>query len=440
MKIVMIGGGSFSWSPKLICDLLNEECLENSVVVIEDINLEAAEQIKAIGERLAHDNGKKIKFIATNNEDEAFRNADIVLITISTGGLETMRPDVEIPEKYGIFQSVGDTVGPGGWSRALRNVPVFAAWAQKIEKLCPNAFVLNYSNPMATLTGVFNAIAPSIRAIGLCHGPIGTKHYLAKILGVDVSRITIKVGGVNHFFWITEFTVDGQNGYGLLREKLAGAPLLKYDKSYLDPEGILETNHMVLSDIYQHFGYLTYVADNHTAEFMPGYLFSEKNVMDYKILRKSIQYRKDNLKKAIQHARDMAEGKIPIHPKSCEIAVEVMKTIRLGTTHTDIVNLPNIGQITNLPMGAVVETFGVISPNGFSPVAIGNLPETLQVLTEPHCRVQLMTLKAALTGNEKLAFEALMLDPLCRHLTPAQIRQMGEELIAANRNYLPQFS
>lgn len=440
MKIAMIGGGSYTWSPKLICDLLQEECLEGSEVVIEDINRTAAEDIKALAERLAKDNHKNFHFSATNREEEAFCGADVILITISTGALETMRPDVELPEKYGIYQAVGDTVGPGGWSRTLRNVPVFAAWAKKIEQLCPRAFVLNYSNPMAALTGVFQAVAPSVRAMGLCHGPVGTKYYLAKLFGVAMERISMKVGGINHFFWITDFTVDGQNGYALLKKKLNDGELIKYDKSCKDPDGIMETDHMVLSEIYRHFGYLTYSADNHTAEFLPGYLLGEENAADYKIVRKSMAFREKNLKEAVQRTHDMIAGRIPVYERSCEVAVEVMKALRLGTTHTDIVNLPNIGQIDNLPRGAVVETFGTISSCGFSPVAIGTLPDVLQGMTEPHCRVQMMTLQAALTGDRKLAFEALMLDPLCRHLTLAQIRKMGEELMTANQNYLPQFN
>ena len=131
MKIVMICGGSCNWSPKLICDIIHEESLNGSEIWLEDIDLKAAEKIKAAGERLAKDNNRQLKFIVTNDEEAAFRGADIILITISTGGLKTMRPDVELPERYGIYQAVGDTVGPGGWSRTLRNVLVFAAWAEK---------------------------------------------------------------------------------------------------------------------------------------------------------------------------------------------------------------------------------------------------------------------------------------------------------------------
>lgn len=439
MKIVMVGGGSCNWSPKLICDIIHEDCLDGSEIVIEDLDLDAANKIRSAGERLAHDNGRKLKFTVTDNEEKAFKNADIVLITISTGGLVTMRPDVELPEKYGIWQAVGDTVGPGGWSRTLRNVPVFAKWAEKFAQLCPNAFILNYSNPMASLTGVFHSVAPALKVIGLCHGPVGTICYLGKLFGVDMSRISAKIGGINHFFWILDFTVDGQNGYALLNEKLGGRPLCSLDKS-VDPEnGIFATNHRVMSAIYEHFGYLTYTADNHTAEFLPGFLLSKKAVKEYKIFRKSMPYRAKGYADGWQRVADMTSGKQKISERSIEVAVEVMKAIKLRTKHLDIVNLPNEGQISNLPRHAVVETYGSVSATGFSPIAVGDLPEQLAGLTAPHCRNQLMTLEAALTGNKKLAFEALMLDPLCHKLTFAEIRQMGEELLSANKKWLPQF-
>ena len=440
MKIVMVGGGSCNWSPKLICDMIHEDWIDGSEIVIEDINLDAARKIRAAGERLARDNGRKLKFTVTDNEEKAFRGADIVLITISTGGLSTMTPDVHIPEKYGIFQCIGDTVGPGGWSRALRNVPVFAKWAVKFRKLCPNAFILNYSNPMACLTGVFHAVAPELKVIGLCHGAVGTIHYIANLFGVDPDRISAKIGGINHFFWILDFTVDGENGYELLKKKLAGRPLFHLDKSFDPRHGIFEINHRVLSAIYDNFGYLTYSADDHTSEFLPGFLMSRKAVRDYRIFHKSMQDRADTIAKNWKEVDNIISGKQKIFDRSIEIAVEVMKAIRFGTHHVDIVNLPNEGQIDNLPRHAVVETYGTVSASGFCPTAVGKLPPALLGLTLPHCNIQLMTLEAALTGNKQLALEALMLDPLCHKLTFAETRQMAEELMAANRKYLPQFN
>ena len=439
MKIVMVGGGSCNWSPKLICDIIHEESLDGSEIWLEDIDLKAAEKIKAAGERLAKDNHRNLTFIATSDEDAAFREADIILITISTGGLTTMRPDVELPEKYGIYQAVGDTVGPGGWSRTLRNVPVFAAWAEKIRRLCPNAFILNYTNPMASLTGVFHAVAPQLKVIGLCHGPVLTLYLLSKLFNTDMKNISARVGGVNHFFWILDFTVNGKKGYPLLKERLAGRHLYEFDKPF-DPEhGIFASSHRVLTEIYERFGYLTYGADNHTAEFLPGYLMDLNTVDEYKIFRKRIDWRAEGYANGWKRVDKLISGEEKISEPSIEVAVQVMETIQKGTSHIDVVNLPNEGQIPNLPRHAVVETFGSISPLGFHPITVGELPPELLGLTLPHCHIQLMTLEAALTGNKRLALQALMLDPLCHKLTFAEITKMGEELMEANKNWLPQF-
>lgn len=437
-RITCVGGGSYTWTPKLLCDLMYEDELSGSEIILYDINLQAAQELKAAADRIAKDNGKKFKFIATDNEKTAYKNTDFVIVTISTGGLETMAPDVEIPEKYGIFQCVGDSVGPGGWSRTLRNVPVFAKMAEKIEKLSPNAVVLNYSNPMAALTGVFSAVS-NLRTVGLCHGPIGTMSYLAKLFGVDASKISVRFGGLNHLFWIVDFAINGRNGYELLREKLNGASLLKYDKSCKDPDGIMEFDHEVLNEIYMNYGYLTYSADNHTAEFFTPYLHDLETVKRYKLHRKSMAERNANYLKARQKVLDMAAGKVPMSERSCEIAVNIIKAIVTNTPFTDVVNLPNIGQIDNLPRGAVIETLGVIDACGFAPVTIGPLPPILQQICMPHCQIQLMTLDAALTGNRKLALEALLLDPLSQNLVPSKLKKLGEELIDANKAWLPRF-
>ncbi|MEI6422006.1 MAG: alpha-glucosidase/alpha-galactosidase, partial [Lentisphaerota bacterium] len=173
IKIVMVGGGSYNWSPRLLCDLVQTPELEGAEVVLLDIDLKAAKNIKAAIDRVCADNGKKFSFIATSDENKAFKDCDFVIITINTGGLETMRHDLAIPRKYGIYQTVGDSPGPGGWSRMLRNVPVFEEMTRKIEKLSPRAVVLNYSNPMAGLTGAICQTS-NLRAVGLCHGVMGT--------------------------------------------------------------------------------------------------------------------------------------------------------------------------------------------------------------------------------------------------------------------------
>jgi alpha-galactosidase len=437
-KIVMVGGGSYNWCPRLLCDLIQTPELENSEVFLLDPNLVAANEVKAAVDMVCKSNGKKIVFTVTSNEDKAFRNADFVIITISTGGLEMMRHDLQIPERYGIYHTVGDSAGPGGWSRLLRNVPVFEKMARKIEKLAPQAVVLNYTNPMAGLTGAISAVT-SLRNVGLCHGVMGTLSYLKRILGVEEKDLSVRYGGINHFFWILDFKVKGQDGYSLLRKKLGSSTLLKFDKASKDPAGFFENNHELFAEIFEHYGFLTYSADRHTCECFTSYLTDKAMIKKFKLVRTSIADRQKGMELSRAFTLDLASGKAKMPSRSRETAVDIMKALVTNTPFIDVVNLPNIGQIDNLPRGAVVETLGLVDGEGFAPISIGMMPEQLRCLTEIHCTVQKMSLDAALTGNKKLALEALMLDPLCAKLAPSVIKKMGLELMAATKQYLPQF-
>jgi alpha-galactosidase len=439
-KIVMVGGGSYTWSPCLISDLIQTPELEGCDVVLLDIDLAAAKEIKAAADRFCTDNHKKFRFTATNNEEKAFKNADFVVITISTGGLDMMRHDLKIPEQYGIYQTVGDSVGPGGWSRLLRNVPVFEKMARKIEKLSPHAVVLNYTNPMAGLTGAI-AQTTSLRTVGLCHGIFSTYWLIRRLFLVEEKDISARFGGVNHFFWLLDFKVNGKDGYPWLHEKLGNGSLDELLDNTPDINGIGKRgmDHMLLDEMLKEYGFLTYLDDRHTCEYFSTYLTDPKMIKRFKLHRTTIEERKKALCKAREKIIKMAAGNEKIIPRSRETAVDMIKAFVTNKPFTDVVNLPNVGQIENLPMGAVVETLGQVNSMGFMPIAIGPMPEILRGLTEGHCRVQKMTLEAALTGNKKMALEALMLDTLCSKLAPSDIRKMGTELMKATCEYLPQF-
>lgn len=438
LRIVVVGGGSYNWSPVLLCDLLQAPTLEGSEIVLWDIDIAAAEDIKRTMDAVAAANGKSMRFTVASSEEEAFRGADFVMITISTGGLATMRHDVTIPEKYSIFQTVGDSVGPGGWSRLLRNVPVFMDMAEKIQRLAPDAVILNYTNPMAGLTGALSRSC-SLRVVGLCHGMISTRHYLSRIFGTTMQEIQMLVGGINHFFWLLDFRVDGRDGYAELRKKLNGGSLLKFDKASRDPMGFSDYNHLVFAELYEDFGRLSYSGDRHTCEFFNRYLTNKETLERYKLKRTTMEDRELQIQEAKQRAHDLASGKEAMPERSAETAVDIIHAMTSNTPFVDVVNLPNVGQVDNLPRGAVVETLGVVNATGFSPIACGPLPAKIHHATEPHCHVQMMTLEAAMTGDRSLALDALMLDPLCAHLSSSDVKKMGLELLEATRSYLPQF-
>jgi alpha-galactosidase len=440
VKIVMTGGGSYNWIPHIMCDMMRAPELKGSEVFLLDSNVQAANEVKVAVETMSKTLGSGFKFTAGSSEEKAFAGADFVVITISTGDLEMMRHDLKIPEKYGIFHTVGDSVGPGGWSRTLRNVPVFVKMAQKIEKLSPKAIILNYTNPMAALTGAIYA-STSLRAVGLCHGVFGAYNLLEKIFGVEEKDLCLKYGGVNHFFWVTDFTVKGKPGYPLLAKKLAGRSVDEYfAEVHKDEAGMAHHKHKLLDELYRQYNYLTYPGDRHTCEFLPGYINNGKApIKRFGLVRTSIEDRYDTRKNARERAAKMASGEMSPFPRTRETAVDIMTAFITNKPFIDVVNMPNIGQIDNLPRGAVVETMGIVDARGFTPVSVGGMPREIQPVLEAHCKVQKMTLEAAMKGDLELALHSLMLDPLCANLPPSDVRNMGLELIKATKSWLPQF-
>ena len=440
-KIVMVGGGSYNWGPSLLSDLVQAPEMEGSEVVLLDPDLQAAAEIRAVAERYAAVFGKTFHLRVTNDEASAFRDADFVMITISTGGLDAMALDLAIPEKYGVFHTVGDTAGPGGWARTLRNVPVMVHLGQQISRYAPHAVVLNYTNPMATLTGAL-AESSGLRVVGLCHGVFDNYHMLEKLFGVQEKDLNVRFSGTNHFFWILDFTVKGQSGYPLLREKLGTRTLddVLRDLMRDDEQDTLHRNFALSSELYTQYGYLPYFGDRHTCEFIPGYITpTTDSLAPFRLVRTTIEQRKETRLAARDKALKLAAGAIPPPARSRETAVDMMVALSTGKPFIDVVNVPNIGQVDNLPRRAVVETLGMVDHLGFRPIAAGPLPPFIQPLVAPHCACQLVTLDAALKGDRELALQALMLDPLCSHLSHTRIRDLGTDLMAAQRDLLPQF-
>ena len=441
-RIVMVGGGSVNWSPKLINDLLLTDTLQAAEFVLLDTDINAGERMAKFGNMLCEKRGISSSFSYTDKQSEAFPGADFVLITISTGDLDAMEHDLIIPEKYGIYQTVGDTVGPGGWARALRNIPVFEQMAKNIEKYAPSAIVLNYTNPMAVLTNVFYKVS-GLKTVGLCHGLFEVYDALMKIFDLEKeSDIKVRFGGLNHFFWLLDMKIKGEDGYAMLKEKLAGRPFSALFEKQIEDEMNFKSGLDVCSELLDRYGYLTYAADRHTSEFLPNYLSGdEAKLKKYHLVRTYISDRRkrknDNYDKLSAYISGEAEYQ---GVRSRETAADIINAFILGDDFIDVVNLPNIGQISNLPEGSIVETLGLVNSIGFTPITAGPLPAPLLNTVLPHAVNQNTLVEAGLSGDLEMAFNALYNDPLCGHLTLSEIREMGMELLQANKQYLPQFS
>jgi alpha-galactosidase/6-phospho-beta-glucosidase family protein len=440
-KIVLVGGGSVSWSPKLIVDLTLAPGLESAQFVILDIDPLAGQKVVAFGRKLSERKGLTCSFELAETSKEAYTGADFVIITISTGGFDAMAHDIKIPEDYGIYQTVGDTVGPGGWARSLRNIPVFAEMAADIQKFAPGAVVLNYTNPMATLTNVF-CKTTSLKTVGLCHGVFEVYDYLMKVFSLESEdEIKLRFGGTNHFFWITDLKIRGEDGFELLRCRLKGGKKLDdlIRESYVDSAG-WSSGHELSHELFEYYGFLPYIADRHISEFFPAYLTDQKRIEIYKIKRTSIdERRKWKVEKEARLDKYISGEENIDSKRSRETAADIISAMVGGRDFIDVVNLPNEGQIPNLPAGSIVETLGTINALGFTPITACALPQKLLNLVLPHVNNQNDIAEAGISGNREQAMWALYNDPLCSHLTLPQVREMGTRLLEAHREYLPQF-
>ncbi|MCX6993569.1 MAG: hypothetical protein NT011_10570 [Kiritimatiellaeota bacterium] len=443
IKVTLVGGGSQSWSPTIIRDIIFKPGMERAELEFRllDLSLERARAIEAMFRaNLKAWKIGRVAIQATRDPEAALAGADFVVIAISTGRLETMRHDIAIPEKYGIYHTVGDTSGPGGWSRALRNIPVFRDYAKLIKKLAPQACILNYTNPMGALTKVLSDELGRERVVGLCHGLFENYHILKLIFGLKSEQdIQVRFGGLNHFFWIFDFKIKGRDGYALLRKKLRGRNLATLvNRTFRDAMGF-GSNQLLAGELFEQFGYLPYFGDRHTSEFFCDTMTDKAIMRRFKLVRTSVVERAAGYRKAAAQIKTWtAQKSLPATP-SRETAADIIHAITFGLDFTDVINSVNIGQIDNLPRGAVVETLGRVNAMGFTPFMVGPLPEPIKAVVAPHAEVQVRTVQAGLAGNMEAALLALINDPVCAHLPPSDIRKMGMELLRANRKYLPQF-
>ena len=441
MKIVIIGGGSYTWGPTFMRDVFGTPELRGSKIVLQDIAQDRVDLVHTLGQKMIQDFYLDFQLEKMLSLDEALQGADFVILTITTGRLESMRPDLEIPAKYGIKQSVGDTTGPGGLSRALRNIPIVAEMGRKVMEICPNALFLNYTNPMTTLTRTL--AMQGVRVVGLCHEWIVVRAHLAKIFNTTPENIQAKIAGVNHLIWVTDLYADGKRVW---EELPAIADKILSDEIQVneDDTSVYVDHAKIKSTLFKLYGALPAAGDRHIAEFFPDFINESTNWgADYDIRLTSVEDRigmemfaKTMIESVLKGETDL---KSFMEEVSGEAANKIIRAVTCGDKYTGIMNLPNMGQIGNLPQGAVVETFGMIDSTGAHAITHGNVPAGVQNVLEHHIRQQEMTVEAALKGSRELALQVLLHDPLSSRLKILDAKQMLKELLEANRDYLPSF-
>ena len=442
LNVVLVGGGSNAWVPRVVKDMILTDGLRDARYVLLDINKKASDLTKAFLDKLAAGIGAKATFESTDRQAAALKGADYVVITISTGGLKAMGQDLAIPEEYGIYHTVGDTCGPGGWARCMRNFHVFARLAEDLNRYAPGAVVLNYTNPMTTLTDVLARICKG-PVIGLCHGLFENLRFYTSLYKLkSEEEISIKYAGLNHFFWITEARARGRDivaDLGRRLERRSFTDLLR--ELHKDPMGF-RSHREVATELFRQTGVLPYLGDRHTCEWFSHYITSKKTMRKYKIERTSIAQRQASFDARAKNLRKMIRGTIPedYFRRSRETAADIIAAHSQGRDFIDVGNVPNIGQVSNLPMGAVLETAVRVDSNGFTPLTFGPLPRMVRSMVEPYAVLFPMCVDACFKGDRTMALQALRMDPVCAHLTGDQVEELGLRLLKAHKRFIPMFT
>lgn len=448
INIAYIGGGSRGWAWRLMTDLALEKDLSGTVRLY-DIDFEAAKTNEVIGNKLSSkpEVVGKWKYVAVESLDEALYGADFVIISILPGTFEEMYSDVHTPEKYGIYQSVGDTTGPGGLIRGLRTVPMYVEFAEAIKRSCPDAWVINYTNPMAICLKALYEVFPKIKAFGCCHEVFGTQKLLTEVvkefLGEEreISRREIKVNvlGINHFTWFDKASYKTFDLFPLYKEFVNKY----YEEGFEKTKGLWEKDYFasanrVKFDLFKRFGLIAAAGDRHLAEFVPYiYLTDKETVYKWKFnltpVEWRIKHREELIKLSKEYASDQKD--VPLNPSGEEGVMQMKAILGLDTLVTNV-NLPNMGQIPNLPMGAIVETNAVFTHDDVRPVYAGKLPSDLASIMTRHISNQELIVKAALEKDLNLAKRAFLNDPAVERLPQNKAEQLFDEMINNTKKYL----
>lgn len=431
-KITFMGAGSTVFARQLITDILHIEGLDGGTIALVDVDAKRLEMAHQIAERLVARSGKQWKILSSIDRRKMLSDSDFIINTIEVAGLANVRHDFDIPMKYGVNQCIGDTIGPGGIFKALRTGPAWLDILSDAEDLCPDAWVLNYTNPMSILT-MAALTATSMRTVGLCHSVQGSSKQLASYLEVPYEELEWRCAGINHNAWFTLLRHNGEDMYPHLRDR-AQLPEV-YER---DP---------VRLEFMLHFGAFVTESSGHFSEYVP--YFRKRPELVEKYSRDGYlggtgfyannwpTWRKENERSI----REMVDGtrEIP-YQRSHEYGSSIIEGITFHRPTVIYGNVRNTGLIDNLPDGCV-EVACLVDRNGVQPTHFGALPEQLAALNRSHMAVNNLVCQALLEGSKEAARYALLLDPLTAAVcSPAEISAMFDEMWEAQQEYLQGFA
>ena len=432
-RVAFIGAGSLGFASKLMVDMLSFPALADTTFAFMDIDPQRLDYARRIGERILEAKGGRGRLEATLDRREALRGADFVVVMILAHGFEPIRREIEIPLKYGIDQSIGDTLGPGGVFRALRTVPIMLDICRDVEELCPEAWLLNYTNPMAILCWAMDKASP-VRKVGLCHSVQGTARQLAGYMGVPVEELDYWVAGINHQAWFLRLVWRGQDVYPLLREAIARPEVYDHDTTRCE--------------MCRHLGYFVTESSGHNSEYNPWFRKRRDLLAKYTrhggwngesgYILKLYGSDRENWEQEMER-KASGDEPLPLE-RSQEYGAFILNALAGGEPYCFNGNVLNSGLIPNLPQGCCVEVPCYADRRGIHPLYVGALPPQLAALNRSNISVQELAVQAALENDRDKAFWAVAYDPLTAAvLSLEEIRSLVDELFAAEAPWLPQF-
>jgi alpha-galactosidase len=436
-KITIIGGGSSTFVPQLMRLFLESDVLQGSTITLMDIDAQRLETMHRLCTLLAQREGADLQIESSMRQRESLVGADFCIAAISVGGMDAWEQDIEIPARYGVYMTIGDSIGPGGIMRALRHIPVLASVADDLAEVAPDAWLLNYTNPVSSILTALRMHRPEIKSLGLCSCPSITRnaHYLSRWAGVEPGELVLPApaAGINHCAFMLDVRLaDGRSALPLILER-AESPVIHWA---LSTYGVLP---YCWSHVTEFFPAMSQLAEPYRGRLQGLEMLYGLHVHD-------MQHERARVAKWEQLVSDWGTGRgepVSLNVLPSAEAIEVVSIIEsLLTNQRELfgVNLPNHGAIENLPDNAIVEVTSLVDGYGVRPVHVGGLPEPLAGLLRSHIVAQQLTAEAGLYGDEDAARQAFIHDPQAQaRLNLDEIERLRHELFVAHRDCLPQF-
>jgi alpha-galactosidase len=434
-KIAIVGAGSHVFARRLIADVLTWPALRDSTIALMDIDQESLDTMAALANKMVKQQGVGARIEATTDLEEALTDADYVSVSIRVG---SSYQHVAIPAKYGIMHSVGDTMGPGGVFYFLKNAPAVINIAQTMERVCPKALMLNYTNPMVMLSWAIKDLT-DIRYVGLCHSVQGTAQSMAEYINVPFEDVSYWAAGINHMAWFLKYHVNGEDAYPMLFEAMQNPDVYNRD--------------IVKFEVMKHFGAFVSESSIHMSEYVPYFRRTQElidrhtheamwGVGNRQMSREErMRMYAERRAEADREMHELVSGDDPVPDEWLERSHEFFSRI-LNASETNVPytfngNVANTGLITNFPNNVVVEVPIVTDAMGLHPCHVGALPPALAALNSSNLYVQELAVKGFIEQNRECIYQAIQVDPLTASLLSlAEIRQMVDEMFEAEAEYI----